>query len=350
MALDAQYMEILNRQEKILIIQTAFIGDAVLTLPMIQQLKKSNPDKLIDVVAAPRSREIFENSDAVNKVIIYDKHGKDKSVISLFRLARQLKAEKYSVIYAPHRSFRTALLVFLTEVRQTYGFSNSSFSYVYKYLIPYDPSSHEVKRNLVLAGIELADEEWRILPEIKGNRSIEEKISNFLPGSQRYAAVAPGSVWYTKRYPAEYFKEIIRFLISSGFTVIITGGSSDQKYCDEIAQDFPEGRIINTAGEFSIRESIEILKHCDLLVSNDSAPTHFGMCARIPVVTIYCSTIPEFGFYPYYEKSEIINYTHLKCKPCGIHGHQACPLGTFDCAHKIDINNIKSALNRIISK
>ncbi len=83
---------------------------------------------------------------------------------------------------------------------------------------------------------------------------------------------------------------------------------------------------------FSIVESIELLKSAKLLISNDSAPTHMAMSAEIKTLTIYCSTIPEFGFYPYNKKSDSISFDDLKCKPCGIHGHNLCPIKTFDCA------------------
>lgn len=78
-----------------------------------------------------------------------------------------------------------------------------------------------------------------------------------------------------------------------------------------------------------------ITKHVKLLISNDSAPTHLGMCADIPVLTIFCSTVPGFGFYPYNEQSKTISFSNLDCKPCGIHGYRKCPIETFDCGYKL---------------
>ena len=55
-------------------------------------------------------------------------------------------------------------------------------------------------------------------------------------------------------------------------------------------------------------------------------------CVQIyPVLTIYCSTVPEFGFYPYNKKSSYISFNDLNCKPCGIHGYEKCPIKSFDC-------------------
>ena len=96
-------------------------------------------------------------------------------------------------------------------------------------------------------------------------------------------------------------------------------------------------------------ESIELLKRVEILISNDSAPTHLGVCADIPVLTIYCSTVPEFGFYPYNKKSSYISYDDLECKPCGIHGLKECPIKTFNCGNLIEplqvFMKIKEMLN-----
>ena len=104
-----------------------------------------------------------------------------------------------------------------------------------------------------------------------------------------------------------------------------------------------------TAGEFSFIETIELLKSSSLLICNDSAPTHLGVCADIPVLTIYCSTVPQFGFYPYNMKSDYISYDNLSCKPCGIHGYSSCPLGTFDCAKLLVPDLVIEKAEKILS-
>lgn len=343
-------MEVLKDSTRILIIQTAFIGDAILVLPMIQQLRKNNPDAIIDVITTPAASEIFQNSDSVNNVIIYDKRGKDKSFSGMLRLVKKIRSGSYTELYSPHRSFRTSLLVLFSNVKNTYGFSNSAFPYVYKHVIDYEHSSHEVKRNLSLAGMETKDDTWKILPELVSCERYKKKIDNFLKTPGRYIAIAPGSVWETKKYPKEYYKEIIDYLILQDFTILLIGGLSDKEYCQKLCDNYAQTKIINTAGQFSIPESIELIKRCELLISNDSAPTHFGMCAHKPVLTIYCSTIPGFGFYPYSEKSQFISYNDLDCKPCGIHGHKRCPIGSFDCAKKIEIHNIKTLIGKMLSE
>lgn len=350
----------MNR-EKILVIQTAFIGDAVLTLPMLKRLKDLYPDATIDVVTTPAACGIFRASPYTYKVYSYDKKGKDRSISSLLSFAREIKREGYTRLYSPHRSMRTSMLVWLSGVKETYGFSNASLRQVYKNIVPYNPRHHEVQRNLELLEDGMQPSDWRILPEVIAETEEKKKVNEFLEeltrrfttcndlksaGDIKFAAVAPGSVWMTKRYPEEKFSEVINYLLSKSYTVLLIGGKDDQEYCSGIASSFGEN-VVSAAGEFSIVETIELLRHCKVLVSNDSAPTHFGMCADIPVLTIYCSTVASFGFYPYNSKSTYVSYDELSCKPCGIHGRKQCPIKTFDCAYKLDIKTIARAIENI---
>lgn len=323
--------------EKILFIQTAFPGDAILTLPALKKLKDFFSDSTIDVLCIPATKEIFTASPYVDNAIIIDKKGEHKSLLSTYKFIKQLKQNNYTRIYSSHRSLRTSLIVLLLEVKETYGFDTSMLMHVYKNLIPYNSSKHEVQRNFDLVGFEYDEQSWRIVPETISNKESFEKISSFIKQNDLqngFIAIAPGSVWNTKKYPSDYYEVIIQHLIDKKYKVVLIGGENDRSITDKIAAQFSTN-VFNTAGSFSIVESIELLKYAKLLISNDSAPTHMGMSADIKILTIYCSTVPEFGFYPYNKKSSSISFDDLKCKPCGIHGYDACPIKTFDCAMKL---------------
>lgn len=325
----------MNDKEKILVIQTAFIGDAILTLPMLQKLKEMYPGSEVDVVSNPGTSVVFSYSPAVNSVYVLDKKREHKSILSAIRFAKQLKQKNYTKLYSPHRSFRTALIVFFSGIQESYGFDNASLRHFYKHIVKYNYNTHEVKRNLELIGFR--DEDWKILPQLTISSEKREKINNFLIQQNlddNSVALAPGSIWDTKRYPAEYFEKIIKFFIKIDYKVILVGSSKDEVLCNSLVSRFKQN-VISAAGIFSIPESIEILKKVKLLISNDSAPTHMGMCANIPVLTLYCSTSSTFGFYPYNEGSGYLSYDDLFCKPCGIHGYEKCPLGTFKCGYNL---------------
>lgn len=344
--------EIINNSEseKILIIQTAFIGDAVLTLPMIQKLKEIYPHSFVDVVCIPSTAEIFLSSPHVNEVIILDKRGKHKSLRELKSFSKDIKRRKYSRIFSPHRSFRTAALVLLSGVRETYGFSNSSLKYVYKNIIEYDAQKHEVQRNLDLISYNYTDESWRILPQVEIPEEIQVKVNQYLQVNNirdGFIAISPGSVWATKRYPSEHYVRIVNHLVSSAMQIVLIGGENDKEITSEIKDNFNKD-VFDTSGLFSLVESIELIKHSSLLITNDSAPTHLGMCANLKVLTLYCSTVPWFGFYPYNKLSGYLSLDDLYCKPCGIHGFNKCPVKTFECGKKLLPEMIVKKINEMI--
>ncbi len=342
-------MEVLKVQERILLIQTAFIGDAVLTLPLIQVLKKNNPDVFIDVICTPVTREIFESSPSVDEVIVLDKRGEQKSFFKLIGFSKKIRQKSYSQVYSPHRSFRTCLLILWSGIRESYGFSNSAIPFVYKNIIKYKSDMHEVERDLSLCGFNNVFNSWKILPEIIATSQIKNDVDKYLSSikSGKFVAVAPGAVWDTKKYPAKYYEELIEFILQIGYPVVLIGSASDAELCESIKNKF-EHNVFSSAGKFTVPGTVELLKKCKLLVSNDSAPTHFGMAADIPVLTIFCSTIPGFGFYPYNGKSYSISYDELNCKPCGIHGYKSCPMKTFDCAHKINMDDLKNKIKQML--
>lgn len=336
--------------KKTLVIQTAFPGDAILTLPLIQELKRKIPGHLIDVLCIPSTVEIFAASPHVNSVIPFDKRGEQKSYIAFIRFLKQLRANNYEIVYSPHRSFRSALIAMNLSAKETYGFENSSLKFAFKHTVNYDTSAHEVKRNLEFIGDDYSAGKWKIIPEITVSLESKKKVQKFFSDNKidKFITIAPGSVWETKKYPIEYFKQIIDHFINKKYQIILVGGVNDKRLCDDLRIGFEEVVHI-VAGDFSFIETIQLLKSTSLLVCNDSAPTHLGMCADIPVLTIYCSTVSQFGFYPYNTKSDYISYDNLVCKPCGIHGFNNCPLGTFDCATLLVPNLVIQKAEKLLS-
>lgn len=336
--------------EKILVIQTAFLGDAILTLPMLEKLNEKFPDSVIDVLCTPSTKEIFEASPFVNEVLVMNKKGSHKSLFQLFRFASEIKSSSYTKIYSPHRSFRTAFIVMQSYVKDTYGFSNASLFHAYRNIVQYREECHEVQRNLDLIGYDYSSDSWRITPKLKISTESQRKVEQFLLSNQlsgNLIAIAPGTIWATKKYPEQYFQEIIKHFATKSYKILIIGGKSDEQSSQRLANG--NKNVVTPSGRFSIIETIELLKKVRILITNDSAPTHMGICANVPVLTIYCSTIPGFGFYPYNKKSSYISFNDLKCKPCGIHGYEECPIKSFDCGYKLSPNIIISKIEKMLN-
>lgn len=329
--------------KRILAIQTAFPGDAILTLPALQILKEKYPETKIDVVAIKSTVAIFDASPVINNVIVFDKKGNHKSLFSVIKFALSLRKNNYQKVFSFHRSLRSSLLSFFIG-SSSIGFNTSVFSFLYSKTVKYNKDHHEVQRNLTICNEGEWQTDWKILPQLKS----EAVDIDFELDQKKMIAIAPGSVWETKKLPVEKFTETIKYLVEKHYGIVLIGGVEDKQLCENIAKDYPN-KVISLAGNLTIPQSIEVLKNCELLLCNDSAPTHMGMCADIPVLTVYCSTIPEFGFYPYNNKSRTISLDEIECKPCGIHGHNICPKNNFRCGDEITSDKIINCISSMLT-
>ncbi len=346
MALDAQHLEVLMN---ILVIQTAFLGDAILTLPLIDKLHEKFSNAKIDVVAIPATVPVFKMSPFVDTVFSFDKKKKQKSIIKTLLFGKRLRDKNYDLVVSPHRSSRSALIAKLTGAVKRIAFDTSSLKFLYTDKINYRKDFHEVKRNLSLVCDEKEISDWKKLPEIiipDEDKSYVKKIIGEIE-SNKLILMAPGSVWETKKWPSEYFAKIASVLKSKGFVIGIIGGKEDFNLGSDIIRNSSTD-VINFCGKLTIPQSVELIGQAALLVTNDSAPTHMGVIANTTTLTIYTSTIPGFGFYPYNSGSSFISIK-LPCKPCGIHGWNKCPLKHFDCGNKLLPDYVLSKIEKLLS-
>jgi heptosyltransferase-2 len=322
--------------KRYLIIQTAFIGDAVLTLPLVQVLKRLDVDASVDVLVIPRTSELFSNHPAIHHVHVIDKRGKDRGLAGLRRLSHLIAEGKYDVALIPHRSMRSAILPWLGRIRTRIGFDRSAGWFLMTQTVRYEPSVHEVERNLSLLrplGFQWVGEE---IPSLFPTLADVQRVDEFLQDSglsktSPLVGIAPGSVWQTKRWLKERYAELVKRLVLEGFSSVLIGGEEDERLCEEIHTVTASARVATSAGRLSVVQSAELIRRCKVLVSNDSAPVHLAVAMRTQVLAIFGSTVPGFGFAPYGNHSAILEANDLPCRPCSVHGSQRCPIKTFDC-------------------
>ncbi len=335
---------------RILIIQTAFIGDVVLTLPLLQVLRRNFPKAKIDFMLIPKTAELLKNHPDVDEIIIFDKKGKDSGFCGLVRMARIISDKKHDIAFIPHRSFRSALLPFLAGIRVRVGFDKSAFRFLYTHTVKYE-KIHEIERNLSLLkpfGIDHDLKEFpNIFPSDEDKRYVDEILSGI---NSKIIGVAPGSVWATKRWLKERFAQLSNLLTIDGYAIALIGGAEDFELCEEVKKMSNSDRVFNFCGKLSLLQSAELIRRCLLLITNDSAPMHIAVGMRTPVVAIFGSTVPEFGFYPYGDKDKIVQVENLYCKPCGIHGKRICPEGHFKCMRLIEAEMVYREVKNLIQE
>jgi heptosyltransferase-2 len=202
-------------------------------------------------------------------------------------------------------------------------------------ILPWSFGVHEVERNLSLLqplGTKIHNELPHVFPT-DGNR---KEVEQFLAENRvtlPFAVIAPGTVWETKRYPVGMMADVVRRLLEKFANVVIVGGRKDIGLVENFAKI---GRaVVSAVGRFSIMSSAEIIRRASLLVANDSAPVHIAAAFNVPTVAIFGPTVRDFGFFPFHNKSAVVEVDGLGCRPCSIHGNRRCPIGTFDCMKRI---------------
>jgi heptosyltransferase-2 len=345
------------------IVHTAFPGDVVLALPLARRLRETLPGARVGFVATPAAAPLLANHPWVDEVIPYDKRGTDRGWKGIRRLSGLLRESRYEAAYVPHRSLRSALLVLLARIPRRIGFDRSAGRWFLTEIVRYDPSIHEIERNLSLfpgkresgpaverpglfpsahdmVAVDRLLLEWRSRGEEAARRSGR--------GFGRMIGVAPGSVWATKRWPADRFAATCRLLLARDRSVILIGGPADADLCAAIEREVNDPRCCNTAGRLTLLQSAELIRRCEALVSNDSAPVHLATAVRTPVVAIFGPTAPGFGFAPRGSADAVLETNGLACRPCAIHGGTTCPTGTFECMLSIPPTRVVAQVETLI--
>jgi len=328
---------------RILVVQTAFIGDVILITPLIRSIKSLFPNHLIDVLVIPQTAGILQNNPNVDKIIHFEK--RKKKLKNFISTLIKLKKKKYEICFLPHSSFTTALLVFWSKIKIRIGFGRWLAARFLTIRIPFENGKHRIEKNLDLLSVfckNKLDNQTELFPG-KKSREKADVIFRRIKREKRLIAIAPGSVWNTKRWPEEYYIILAQLLVKNDFCVILIGSSQEKKLCEKI---LPKGNVINLAGETSILESAVIIEMCDLLICNDSGALHIANAMKTDVFTFFGPTVKSIGYYPYRENDHVFE-TELDCRPCGSHGAHKCPLNHHLCMKNIEPEIV---LNKIVER
>ena len=328
---------------KILVIQTAFIGDAVLATGIIEKLHQLYPFAQMDYLVRKGNESLFESHPFLHEVLVWDK--KTAKYSHLLKILMLIRSKKYSLVINVQRFAATGLLTVLSGAKATIGFDKNPLSFLFTRKIKHVVSDgthtlHEIERNQQL--IRSMTDDKPALPKLYPSAKHKEFVKQYK--SQKYICIAPSSVWFTKQFPADKWVSFIHQL-PEGVAVHLLGGPADFDICDEIFSQCSHMPIFNLAGKLSFLQSTSLMEDAAMNYVNDSAPMHFASSVNAPVTAVYCSTVPSFGFGPLSSNSNIVEVQEaLDCRPCGLHGKNECPLKHFNCAHHIQDQQLLATL------
>ena len=293
---------------KILIIHTAFIGDIVLSTPLIQKLKDLYPKSEIDYLTLPTNQSVLYNNPNLNEIILYDKKGQDKGIKGFLRVLKILKQKKYDYAVIPHRFIKSILLAKLAKIPNIVGFDVATGSFLLNKKVYYDMKKHEVERLLDLVEYKGEKIPIRIYPAKENFTKINKILEHhgyFGNEGQKLILVAPGSQRAEKMWPIEKYHEVIeRLKKNKNYFIGITGSKAEKN----LSLNFPNDKnVIDFRGEINLVEFGALISKADIVVGNDSSPIHIASGFEKPfVIGIFGPGKRDLGFFPYTEKSNVI--------------------------------------------
>ncbi len=333
----------------ILIIQTAFIGDTILASQFARAVKTQYPNAKIHFVLRKGNESVIQGLSSLEKTWIWDKQG--GKLKNLINLILELRSIKFDVVFNLHRHFNSGLIAACMKSKSKIGFRQNPLSFIYSskitHQIPHHPAEnekvvwHEVQRNLQL--LQTYDSTFQIennakiyKPELPILQKNWDKVAGYK--NQNYFVIAPASVWFTKAWSAEKFRQLSMSLAPLG-KIYFIGANTDKALCDEIRAGIENTE--NLCGTLNLLDSAALMRDAQRVFVNDSAPLHLASAVNAKTTAIFCSTVPAFGYTPLADDSVVIDVgDSLACRPCGLHGYQKCPLTHFKCSVDIDVKNV----------
>lgn len=326
---------------KFLVIQTAFIGDVVLATAIIEKLHRFYPEAEMDFLVRKGNEGLLQGNPHLHEILIWEK--KRNKLRNLGRLLLEIRGRKYDKVINLQRFASTGILTAFSGAKERIGFDKNPLSFFFDVKIRHrmGNGTHEVVRNLQLIS-HFTDTGMQFRPKLYPSAADAAAVEKYK--RQKYCCIAPTSVWFTKQFPE---RQWIRLLdrLEKDMPVYLLGGSSDTVSCDHIKTVTSHPKVISLAGKLNFLQSAALMQDAVMNYVNDSAPMHFASAMNAPVTAVFCSTIPAFGYGPLSDRSFIVETKKaLSCRPCGLHGRKACPLGHFDCAYTITTEQLLSVM------
>ncbi|TGL64043.1 glycosyltransferase family 9 protein [Leptospira sarikeiensis] len=336
--------------ENILVIQTAFLGDLILTTPLFREIKKKYPGSKMTVIVNKGTDSVLEGNPWIDEIIPLDKKQIKSSIFGFWNFCKELRKRNFTLCISPHFSFRSSIMAFLSGAPKRIGYKTAGFSFLLnerKSRLLRGP--HEVDKLLSLLYSEEERKNISKQPELfwkEGSvTGIRAEMKKYGLEKGNYILVSPSSVWETKRLPAEKFRTVSKQLFEkTGLKIVLTGGKGDLQLCEEVGEGFG----INLSGKTSLPEMSYLMSGAALLVTNDSSPIHFASAFDVPTLAAFGATIPAFGYTPLASKTFISEVNGLDCRPCGIHGGRVCPKKHFRCMLEQDTGRMVEEGIRLI--
>jgi len=324
----------LSSINKTLIIRLSSLGDVLLSTPFIRGLKDYFPSLQIDFLVKREYAAALEHNPYIDNLILYDNN-------YARMITKDLKKNKYDLIIDLQNSFRSRIITVRLKSRIV-RFNKKNLD---KFLLVFFKINR--LRNSLTIPERYAETIDRHLLDSEGlDLFLPLNIQSRIPSFPRVVGFCPGSKHFTKRWLPEYFIELGKILVKNGIIVVTLGGAADKQLCRNIIEKIPGA--VDYSTEDDLFQIAKDMKSCNVIVCNDSGLMHVACAMKVPVVTVFGSSVREFGFAPYLNPHVILENNNISCRPCSHIGKEECPKKHFKCMKDISPDMVYKATLRIM--
>ena len=328
---------------KTLVVAPSWIGDAVLSHPLLVRLKQADPQGSIDVLAPPWVLPVYRRMPEVAQAIANPFGHGDLRLAARRGFAKALAAYDRAVVLP--NSFKSALIPWHAGIRvrtgyrgeMRYGLLNDVRRLdedalpliVERYAALAQPAGERLARPVAAP---------RLAVDAGARAATLAKLG--LQGSSPVTVLAPGAEYGpAKRWPARHFAEVARTMAARGARVWLLGSAKDQPVTAQV-QQLSGGVCADLAGRTSLDEAIDLLSAADRVVTNDSGLMHVAAALDRPMAAVFGSSSPGFTP-PLSERARVVTL-RLSCSPCFA---RTCPLGHTNCLETLPPADVLAALD-----
>jgi len=341
--------------KKIALWQTAFLGDAVLTLPLIKALALRFPGAEIHLFVRKGVEPLFMAQREITAVHGFDKRGAQKGMAAAFRYGADIRGQGFDLWISAHTSLRSAVIGFASGISERIGYDAPWYNrFVYTRTVKRRfEELEEVERLLALGGpLGISG----AAPQVGLDLG-----TDVLAGAENFFAqfegkpvigVHPGSTWETKKWPEHNFAQVVNRCLDEGYKVVLFGGPDELGLCNSVLkQSGREDEVHNLAGKLGLQQLAAYIRQLDVYLTNDSGPMHIAWVQGVPVVALFGPTVKKFGFFPRGGNSTVLETAELlKCRPCGLHGGRVCPEKHHKCMTDITVDMVWDGILQKLEK
>lgn len=327
--------------KKVIVRLPNWIGDFVMATPVLTDLRRQFPTAEITAMCPWPISDLLKQDPAIDEVFCFTRTDDFFAMKENTRNAiERLRAGKYDLGILLTNSFSSAWWFWQGGVRKRLGFAGNWRSMLLTdRMEPPDIRSHQVdvyKHLLQPLGIPMSETAPRLFfSDQEAHDAMELLVERGYRPGHPLIGINPGAAYGTaKCWPPERFRALaLRFLQDPDAFVVFFGDAATQSLVKEICAGAPE-RMINLAGDTTLRQLACLIQHCDALVTNDSGPMHIGVALAAPIVALFGST-DDVATGPWGQKGAVIN-KHVSCSPCF---KRTCP-SDFRCMNQIEVEEV----------